>query len=106
GTEFVKDTDTGQLIEQDKFSTSDDRSADTITILGHDGNPDTLVLSDKTQNGITGIGVTFTGGPVTVIVSDSVRGEGDTLVISTRGGADFVDASAMATDRAALKILG
>ena len=43
---------------------------------------------------------------LTIVFADSVRGEGDTLVVSTRAGADSVDASAIATDRAALKIIG
>jgi hypothetical protein len=36
-------------------------------------------------------------------VADSVRSEGDTLIVSTRGGNDTIDASALTTDRAALR---
>jgi hypothetical protein len=40
-----------------------------------------------------------------IVVADSVRAEGDTLIVSTRQGNDTIDASAIATDRAALKII-
>jgi len=40
-----------------------------------------------------------------IIVTDTVRSEGDTLIVSTGGGNDSIDASAVATDRAALKIV-
>ncbi|MBK8118783.1 MAG: hypothetical protein IPK39_05835 [Sulfuritalea sp.] len=106
GTEFVNDPESGQPIEQPKLTVSDDRAADTVTILGHDGDDDIVTLAENTEKGIAGIGVSFGAGLAKIVVSDSVRGEGDTLVIDTRKGNDSVDAHALTIDRAALRIVG
>jgi hypothetical protein len=47
-----------------------------------------VTLSDNTQNGIKGIGLSFASGLPTIVVADTVRSEGDTLIVSTRGGND------------------
>jgi Ca2+-binding RTX toxin-like protein len=106
GTELVTNA-SGQLVEQDKVTTSDDRAADTVTILGHDGNDDDVTLSDtdSTDKGVIGIRANFTSGPPKIIVADSIRAEGDKLVISTRGGNDTITATALTKDRAALTII-
>jgi hypothetical protein len=82
-------------------------SADTITILGRDdATGDSITLYDNTEKGIAGIGLAFAAAGVPhIVVADSVRAEGDTLIVSTRQGNDTIDASAIATDRAALKII-
>jgi Ca2+-binding RTX toxin-like protein len=107
GTEFVNDPESGQPIEQPRFAISDDRAADVVTVLGHDGNGDNVTLSDTdaADKGFTGIRVQLAGLPK-IVVSDSIRTEGDALVISTRGGADTVTAAALTADRAALRIIG
>jgi Ca2+-binding RTX toxin-like protein len=93
--------------------TSNDLVADSITVLGHDGNGDQISLNDNIVKGVAGTGLGFAGagnaaydsGLLTIVVADSVRSEGDTLTVSTRGGNDSIDASAVATDRAALTII-
>ncbi len=110
GTEFVTDPVSGQPIERPKVTISDDLAPDLITILGNDGNADTITLDDNAVNGVAGIGVHFAGagaggGTLDIVVADSVRAEGDTLVISTLGGNDSIDAHDVKTDRAALRIV-
>ena len=54
GIEMVTDPDTGQLVEQQKLTISDDGAADTITILGRDDSTgDSVSMLDVTENGIT-----------------------------------------------------
>src|SRR5437879_1898440 len=110
GTETVQDPTTGQPIDRDRVSVSDDRAADTIRIVGSAGG-DTLTLSDYNAGGVSGIGIVFAGaglggGSLQIVVSNSVRGEGDTLIIDTLDGNDHVDASAVTVDRAALRVIG
>src|SRR6185369_8266182 len=61
GTEIVTDPTSGQPIERAKVAISDDLAPDVVTILGHDGNSDTITLDDNSVNGIAGIGVHFAG---------------------------------------------
>ena len=91
GTELVTD-ESGQPIEQDRFSISDDGAPDTVTILGHDGDRTTSTLSDNTDSRTwPPASACRLGGLPTIVVSDSVRSEGDTLIVSTRGGDDSVE---------------
>jgi hypothetical protein len=103
GTEMVAN-ESGQLIEQDKFTISDDGAPDTVTILGYDGIDDITLSDTDDTDAATGIRVQIDGLPL-IIVTDTVRSEGDTLIVSTLGGNDIIDASAVATDRAALRII-
>ena len=115
GIEIVNDPESGQPVEQPRVTISDDRAADTITVFGEDINSNTsndlMTLADYNANDIVGISITHSGAglngsALVIVVSDSIRSEGDTLVISTRGGKDTVDAYAVATDRVALEIIG
>src|SRR4030067_1384445 len=109
GIEIVADAKTGQPVERARISIANDNEADIIKILGS-ANADTLIVSDYSVGGLTGIGVVFNGaglaGNLQIVVSRSIRAEGDTLIIETLGGADIVNASTLATDRAALKLIG
>ena len=117
GTETVNDEATGQPIEQTRVLISDDRSADTITLFGSDSAVDVITLTDYESEGVTGINVAFAGagnpGALDIVVIDSIRNEGDELIIDAQGGGtdslgggDEINAEALTADRAALTLIG
>ena len=86
---------------------SDDRAADSITVEGAASAADTFQVINRTAtDGSTGTQVTTTLGAndYAVDIDHGVRGEGDTLVLDTFGGADDISAKDVTTDTLALVI--
>ena len=76
----------------------DDLAADTVIIEGTGGD-DTITLT--TPAGLTRLATSMGYG---VDLAHGIRGEGDTLVLNTFGGADDIDASATTADAVAIQI--
>ena len=75
--------------------------ADTVTVNGSSGN-DSITVSEAPA----GKGILIQGTGTDIIVSSSVRADGDTLTIDGLSGNDTISAAAVNTDRAALKLYG
>ena len=83
---------------------SDDRAADTLTVEGSATGADEFTLTTTTlPDGSKGTHLA-TNLDYGVDVKHGIRGEGDTLVLTTFGGADDIDASATTADAVAIQI--
>ncbi len=78
-------------------------STDIVTILGSNSAADTFTIS---TDGLRTRVVRSTGNAYTVWIDGAVRGQGDSLVVDGRAGADTIDASAVSADRLALTLIG
>ena len=115
----------GQLVEQPTVITTPDKSGDDILIFGEDGGSasDYVTIEDYDVDGLVGMSIVFSNGSTatsaplfnpgsagttlyTIVVSHSVRAEGDTVTVDTVGGNDLITAEPLNTDWAALTLKG
>ena len=96
-TVLVPDPDDPNIkVKQPVLIFTPDGAADTITIEGRDdvGDVFTITGADPVNDRITDVRVVHQNDS-DVFVTNSVRSEGDTLVINGNGGADRIDASGL-----------